>query len=108
MVRIFELIHTSDKCDVWKIEWPPGTGLDWHDHGKSDAQVYVVEGVLDEWIKSRYSTGEVRSSFEAGMSFRRKRRTKHKVVNNGPVAAVSIHIYRPPLAVEYPEALEIG
>lgn len=99
---------------MWMIEWPPGTGLDWHDHGKSYARVTVIEGILTnffrptEWEPDKPGHQINSVEYLSTGSFTVPRNTEHKVVNNEQDTAVSIHVYTPPLKMEYPEELEIG
>lgn len=90
------------------IEWPPGTGLDWHHHGASYARITVVEGVLTnqfrptEWEPNKPATEYLQTG-----TISVPRNTEHKIVNKDDRTAVSIHIYTPPLVMDYPEELEI-
>jgi quercetin dioxygenase-like cupin family protein len=93
--RQYARILATESYEAWLICWPPGTGLDPHDHGHSAGAFAVVEGQLDETTIElgrarvrRVSTGD-HSSFRAGQV--------HAVANNGRHAAMSVHVYSPPL-----------
>lgn len=113
-MRRHVLIHESEKCNVWMIEWPPGTGLDWHHHGGSYARITVIEGILTNWFKPTEwepEKGEHRINsceYLSTGTFSVPRNTEHKVMNKERDTAVSIHVYTPPLLMEYPDELEIG
>jgi len=77
------------------IHWPAGTGLDAHDHGGSTGAFAVVAGELEEhtpvgdaWVSRRVVAGRCVSFDGAHV---------HAVVNPGPGAATSVHVYSPPL-----------
>ena len=46
--RQYALLASTDVYDAWLIYWPPGTGLEPHDHGGSSGAFAVVTGTLDE------------------------------------------------------------
>lgn len=113
-VRHHHLVHESDECNVWRIEWPIGTGLDWHHHGDSDAQIIMLEGELVHWVVNKdvlnpsvFANEFHRDPIPAGCQKFVYNFYQHKVVNEGAVTAVSLHVYRPPLREIYDEALEI-
>ena len=76
--------------------WPPGTGLDLHDHGESAGAFAIVDGRLEETTVQRgqaltrsLEAGQV-SSFDSGCI--------HGVANRGLRGATSVHVYSPPIA----------
>lgn len=109
-MRLHRLIHESPDCNSWLIEWPPGSGLDWHDHGDSKCRIVMLEGVLTQSIYPTWCPDQIDTSefYRDGLHWHVPARTKHKVENLDTVSALSLHVYSPPLTVEYPEALEIG
>lgn len=108
-MRRHVLVHESESCNVWLIEWPPGTGLDWHDHGNSHARITVIEGILTNYFRpTEWEPDKSGSEYLRMGNFSVPRGVEHKVVNREDDTAVSIHVYSPPLIVEYPETLEIG
>lgn len=102
-MRSHRLIHESAECNVWEITWPPGTGLDWHHHGASEAHIFISSGTLTEWL--RYS--EEPYDQKVGTWWSVPNWQEHKVMNEGTEDVVSIHVYRPPLISDYPDQ-EIG
>jgi hypothetical protein len=44
-VRLLE----SEWYDVWLVGWPPGTGVEPHDHGASAGALTVIKGTLTEY-----------------------------------------------------------
>jgi predicted metal-dependent enzyme (double-stranded beta helix superfamily) len=83
------------------IGWPPGRGLELHDHGDSCGTIYVVEGSL-------FETYTTLSAAHGGRGLRHRELTTgslvafgpehiHDVVNHGPGRALSIHLYTPRL-----------
>lgn len=99
--RTHELLYRDDTNESWLITWPPGTGLDWHDHGASEAQIRVLHGELVEQI------GNETFTHKSGATANRAAHTSHMVVNTSREVAVSLHTYTPPLTVEYGAELEI-
>jgi hypothetical protein len=93
--RQYELLLSTSTYDAWLIHWPAGTGLAAHDHGGSAGAFAVVAGELvehtpvgDAWRSRRVAVGRAVSFDGAHV---------HAVVNPGPVAATSVHVYSPPL-----------
>ena len=86
----------TEAYDVWLIAWPPGTGVEPHDHGASAGAFTFVHGTLTEYRWSpepsprRVGTGDV-VTIDA--------RVVHDVVADTPQdgPAISIHAYSPPL-----------
>lgn len=108
-MRRHVLLHESENCNVWMIEWPPGTGLDWHDHGSSYAQVYVIEGILTNFFRpTTLEPDKPGHEYLRTGNFTVQRHAEHKVLNRENDTAVSIHVYTPPLKMDYPDELEIG
>lgn len=102
--RTHKLISETDEFNIWMITWPPGTGIDWHDHGNSTASVTILKGELVEYRKYDLNG----STFWYADSFLVLEETTHKVVNESTTkVAISLHTYWPPLTINYPEDLEI-
>lgn len=91
---------------TWVITWPPGHGLDFHDHGGSWARFWVVAGVLTESIESPLGVHTMRLTVEDGMAVRHPN-VRHRIVNEGSELAISVHRYHPDLTITYDESLEI-
>lgn len=85
--------------DAWLIGWPPGTGLDLHDHGGSRGALCVVRGTLDErrLLRSGDSAGARRLTAGTASSFGPHH--VHAIHNPMPeTEALSVHVYSPPLS----------
>ena len=104
------MIHESETCNVFLIEWPAGTGLDWHDHGNSLAHIQILEGRLWELGRSKDDSIDsggwtfMRSPLDPwmiGPNFR------HRLYNPSTDTALSLHTYFPPLKVEYDQDIEL-
>jgi predicted metal-dependent enzyme (double-stranded beta helix superfamily) len=96
--RSYHLLLATDRYDAWLIYWPPGTGLDTHDHGGSEGAFSVVAGVLHEEVPASdpRSPGASRQ-VEPGQTVHFDADHVHSVVNRGPAGATSVHVYSPPL-----------
>ena|SRR5687767_1882116 len=85
--------------DAWLIGWPPGTGLDLHDHGESSAALCVVSGVLDEQhLPAGAAGGVVTRRLAAGDALSFNSAHVHAMCNSNDVDALSVHVYSPPLS----------
>jgi predicted metal-dependent enzyme (double-stranded beta helix superfamily) len=90
-------LRVTDRYDVWLIGWGVDSGVELHDHGASAGAIALVHGALVE--HSPTAGGDLRRQpltpngvhgFAAGQI--------HDVVNESPDAAMSVHVYSPPLA----------
>ena len=85
--------------DAWLLGWPPGAGLDLHDHGESSAALCVVSGVLDErHLPARAAGGVATRRLGAGDSLSFNSAHVHAMYNSSDVFAMSVHVYSPPLS----------
>jgi hypothetical protein len=85
--------------DAWLIGWPPGTGLDLHDHGESSAAVCVVAGALDERQPAAHAPGgAVVRRLIAGDAIAFGSAHVHSMCNTRDSEALSVHVYSPPLS----------
>ncbi len=94
--RVFELLWTDHRVDVWLICWSGedhDTGF--HDHDVSSGAFAVVSGAL---VEERLTVGApVRRRLRRGQSLSFPPSHVHRVQGVGTVPAVSIHAYSPPL-----------
>ncbi|WFE99156.1 cysteine dioxygenase family protein [Micromonospora sp. WMMD964] len=93
--RWYARLAVTDEHEVWALSWLPGQGTDLHDHGGSAGAFRVVGGTL---IEETVSAGRLRPRLlptDAGRRF--GPRHVHRVTNQGPDPAVSVHVYRPAL-----------
>jgi mannose-6-phosphate isomerase-like protein (cupin superfamily) len=93
--RCFEQLLSTESYDAWLIHWPPGTGVEAHDHGGSSGAVAVVAGELTEEVH-RAGGGQKRH-LGPGESVTFGGEHVHTVDNRGACGATSVHVYSPPL-----------
>ncbi len=107
--RHWELALSTPEYEVWTIYWPPGTGIDLHDHGDSAGAFCVVAGELIETVVSDDGTTGQRT-WPRGEGTRFGAGHTHQVVNGGSSTATSVHVYAPPLSAMtyYDGAQEVG
>ncbi len=93
--------HVDPAYEACLIGWPPGGGLDLHDHGESCGTIAVVEGTLFETYTSLAGAGEARAlrhrRLPSGSLTAFGPDHVHDVTNHGPGQALSIHLYTPQL-----------
>ncbi len=93
--RRYRQLLSTDHYDAWLIWWPPGTGLDLHDHGGSAGAFTVVAGALHETVAAGAALTSHR--LRAGETSRFGIDHVHAVSNDGDRPATSVHVYSPPL-----------
>ena len=95
-VRRWALVTDTPEYQAWVIAWPPGTGLDLHDHDGSSAGLYVVRGRLHERFVG--IDGQLhRRRWRPHDQFELAADHIHEVHNVGLREAVTIHVYSPGL-----------
>jgi hypothetical protein len=91
--------HARIRCtpdhDVWVIVWGPDSGVDLHDHGGSAGAFALAHGELTETAPDDAPTHARRVVAGEGRTI--EPGTLHAVRNLARSAAVSIHVYSPPL-----------
>lgn len=96
--RYVRLLQTP-AYDAWLVEWGPGSDLDLHDHGGSASAYHVVTGVLLEQFASLARRRPVETfAFGPGHVRLVPPEVAHRVWNPGPLPALSVHVYSPPLS----------
>lgn len=77
--------------EAWLLTWLPGQQTGWHDHGGSAGAFLVVSGRLREDTVggSRHLPSGTGRHFGA--------RHVHRVLNDGLLPAISVHVYSPAL-----------
>jgi predicted metal-dependent enzyme (double-stranded beta helix superfamily) len=92
----------GDDFEAWLLGWPPGEGIELHDHGSSSGALVVVEGALVEtyvegsdWVRPGGRLRHRRLPEGTLISFGPDH--IHDVVNGGDHQALSIHVYSPRL-----------
>ncbi|MGK5530016.1 cysteine dioxygenase [Streptomyces sp. URMC 129] len=98
--RWYRRLEHTVHFEVWLLTWLPGQGTEIHDHGGSSGAFTVVDGALTERAfpaPGRRGTVPVRRLDIGGLrSF--GPRYIHEVRNEGPLPAVSVHVYGPALS----------
>jgi predicted metal-dependent enzyme (double-stranded beta helix superfamily) len=94
--RRFEQLWRDQHVDVWVISWGRGNDTGFHDHDVSSGAVAVVSG---EIVEERLILGGPprRRRHGAGAVFDFDASHVHRMSQDSPTPAVSIHAYSPPL-----------
>jgi hypothetical protein len=97
-LRRFARLLETPAYEAWLIAWAPAADLDLHDHGGSEGAFHVVEGRLVEASTDLARPGPPETlALSAGRGRRITATCVHRVWNPGPQAALSVHVYAPPL-----------
>jgi cysteine dioxygenase len=89
--RAAQRIYSSDQCDILLVGWEPGQQSSYHDHGGSESVVLVLEGRItaeSEGAERTYGPSTVMVT---------PRSVYHRMRNDGPDRAMTLHIYAPPM-----------
>lgn len=99
--RFYTRLLADDEHEAWLLTWLPGQGTDWHDHGGSSGAFVVLQGALVERT-ARYGIvrGEPQVHGRGGPRAFGSEHV-HRMTNEGPDPAVSLHVYAPRLAVQH-------
>jgi hypothetical protein len=96
--RAYSRLLATPQYEAWLIAWAPAGGLELHDHGGSRGAVHVAQGRLTEAYADPGSAGALRTRvLPAGLGVDVPAPRVHEVWNPGPGAALSVHVYSPPL-----------
>ncbi len=97
-----EVLYGDQFTEIVLIIWPPGSKTLPHDHGESQGQVLVLSG---EVYEKRYGKN---SKKKLGQRYYKTRETIdegpgviHIMGNNGPEEASTLHVYQPPLKMNF-------
>lgn len=103
--RWYARFAATPDYEVWLLSWLPGQRTGIHDHGGSAGAFVVAQGTLREdtvdqpWSSdldgSRVTVAH--ASFGTGQVRDFDSHHVHEIVNDGPVPAVSVHVYAPAL-----------
>lgn len=97
--RWYARLATRDDYEAWLLTWLPGQATDLHDHGGSAGVFLVLEGALTEQVPAGDRVAELWSRRYAARATRSfSAHHIHRIVNEGSVPAVSLHVYAPALA----------
>jgi predicted metal-dependent enzyme (double-stranded beta helix superfamily) len=95
--RFSALVTADAEQEVWLLGWLPGQYTDLHDHGPATGAFTVVSGRLTETVARRAPGERVVQEVHAlatGQSRVFGPGYVHRVRNEDPDPAVSIHVYR--------------
>ena len=100
--RHYVRLAAERDVEAWLLTWLPGQGTEWHDHGGSAGAFLPVRGTLTERQATVQRDGPPRIRPEArtvaaGMLRPFGTTHVHRVTNEGPEPAVSLHVYAPAL-----------
>jgi predicted metal-dependent enzyme (double-stranded beta helix superfamily) len=97
--RGFVRLSVTHSYEAWLIAWRPASGLGMHDHGGSAGAIAIAGGTLAEAYLDRGRPGRARRrQLHPGAIVEVPANRIHEVRNPGPGAALSVHVYSPPLA----------
>lgn len=95
--RYAVLVDRIDHDEIWLMSWLPGQGSSLHDHGDTRGAFTVVSGHLTEVVVRPNAVepgpGD-RHVLRPGQSRVFGPGYAHRVYNEGPDPAVSLHVYR--------------
>jgi quercetin dioxygenase-like cupin family protein len=106
--RYYRRLVADEHTEAWLLTWLPGQGTDWHDHGGSAGAFVVLQGSL---VEGSAVHGVVRGSrrvHRRGVAHAFGPDHVHRVTNEGPDPAVSLHVYAPRLEVQHDYVSEDG
>jgi hypothetical protein len=94
--RRFEQLWRDEHVDVWVISWMHGHDTGFHDHDVSQGAVAVVAGAI---LEERLVLGgpPLERLHRAGAVFDFDASHVHRMRQDSPGPAISIHAYSPPL-----------
>ncbi len=99
--RYFTRLLADEHHEAWLLTWLPGQGTRWHDHGGSAGAFAVLQGSLVERTAVHGNVRGPRHIHRRGTSHAFGSDDVHRVVNESPDPAVSLHVYAPRLAVQH-------
>jgi hypothetical protein len=95
--------------EAWLLTWLPGQATDLHDHGGASGAFTVIEGLLTEQTPTRGPDARLTDRrYRAGATRGFGAHHVHRIVNDGRVPAVSLHVYAPALIRMTRYALDHG
>ena len=106
--RYYRRLLADEHCEAWLLTWLPGQGTHWHDHGGSAGAFVVLQGVLVEGNAVHGVVRGPRHLHRRGVAHAFGPDHVHRVTNEGPDPAVSLHVYAPRLEVQHDYVSEDG
>lgn len=98
--RYYRRLVADEHAEAWLLTWLPGQGTEWHDHGGSAGAFVVVQGTLVERTARHGIVRGPRRVHVRGGGDEFGPDYVHRVTNEGPDPAVSIHVYAPRLTIQ--------
>jgi hypothetical protein len=97
--RWYGSLFRDDVVDLWLLTWQQDNSTDLHDHGGSSGAFRVLSGSLAEFrpTSGPRGAGLARHARTVGETVAFGPRLVHDVHNVEATAAVSLHVYSPPL-----------
>jgi hypothetical protein len=96
--RWYARLAAAADHEAWLLTWLPGQSTDLHDHGGSAGAFTVLDGRVTEQLPiGRSEVRLVERGYGVSATREFGPRHVHRIVNHGPVPAVSLHIYAPAL-----------
>ena len=100
--RYYRRLVADEHHEAWLLTWLPGQGTDWHDHGGSGGAFVVLQGAARRGHRGARRRARHRgTSTAAGSAHAFGPDYVHRVTNEGPDPAVSLHVYAPRLEVQH-------
>jgi predicted metal-dependent enzyme (double-stranded beta helix superfamily) len=99
--RYYRRLLADAGHEAWLLTWLPGQGTGWHDHGGSGGAFVVLQGVLVEGTAVHGIVRGTRQVHGRGVAQGFGPDHVHRVTNEGPDPAVSLHVYAPRLEVQH-------
>ena len=95
--RYYRRLVADGDHEVWLLTWLPGQGTPWHDHGGSAGAFVVLQGALVEQTAAHGLVRGLKRIHRRGASHGFGPEYVHRVTNEGPDPAISLHVYAPRL-----------
>jgi predicted metal-dependent enzyme (double-stranded beta helix superfamily) len=95
--RYYRRLLADGDQEVWLLTWLPGQGTPWHDHGGSAGAFVVLQGALVEQSAAHGLVRGLKRIHRRGASHGFGAHYVHRVTNEGPDPAISLHVYAPRL-----------
>ncbi|GIL35757.1 MULTISPECIES: cysteine dioxygenase [Phycicoccus] len=96
--RYYRRLLATEGHEAWLLTWLPGQHTEWHDHGGSAGAFVVLQGALVERTAAHGLVRGLRRVHRRGDAHGFGAQYVHRVSNEGPDPAVSLHVYAPRLA----------
>ena len=106
--RYYRRLLADEHHEAWLLTWLPGQGTLWHDHGASAGAFVVLQGALVEGTAVHGLVRGTRHIHRRGVAHAFGSDYVHRVTNEGPDPAVSLHVYAPRLEWQHDYASEDG